>query len=371
MSFLSRLLSLDPRHPKTPRGIDELRPSIGQTIHDALCAAGLYLKAPLSDSRRGESPAQPCFADTVLRPRAERTPQIPLSPGSFQEHSFAHATGECRYKLYIPSRRPAGLVPLLVMLHGCTQSPDDFAAGTRMNELAEKHGFLVVYPAQSTRANGSKCWNWFRPQDQGRDDGEPALLTALTRNIVVQHRGDPNRVYVAGLSAGAAMAVILGTTHPDVFAAVGSHSGLPYRAAHDVASAFAAMNCTATQPAFRTRLQAVSPGTPLIVFHGDNDRTVAPGNADALVTQAITAREKGATRMHVFEGSAHGRRYARTVYTRSGEPLVEYWTIHGAGHAWSGGSSNGSYTDTLGPDASAEMVRFFMDVQRRIPPAVG
>jgi len=281
--------------------------------------------------------------------------------------------GKRRYKLFIPSTYRAASPashPLLVLLHGCTQSPDDFAAGTRMNRLAEQHGFLVAYPAQSTAANSSKCWNWFRPADQERQGGEADLLAALTKSIIGKYSINPDQVYVAGLSAGAAMAVILGVTHPDVFAAVGAHSGLPFRAALDVPSAFAAMSGKSASPAHVSRASTETHGLaiPLIVFHGDRDKTVAASNADALVRQTVTACT-GQPAGKVTEGTAGGRRYTRTVYTSlSGRALIELWKIQGAGHAWSGGSANGTYAVASGPDASAEMVRFFMQVRRRTIP---
>jgi len=297
------------------------------------------------------------------------------------EHSFSNEAGTRRYKLY----RPAGYTadreasyPLVVMLHGCTQSPDDFAAGTRMNALADQHGFLVAYPAQSPNANGSRCWNWFRPGDQGRASGEPALLAGLTHEVIKDHAVDPRRVYVAGLSAGAAMAVILGTTHPELYAAVGAHSGLPYRAARDVPSAFAAMGGThalrevaaETDANARQSGRQPAPVVPLIVFHGDADATVAPANGEALVKQAVGAASEVLPESQARRVGDNGRHYTRSVYTTTlGDPLVEYWQIHGAGHAWSGGSTSGSYTDPQGPDASVEMLRFFLQVEQPRPTA--
>ncbi|HEY5803626.1 MAG TPA: PHB depolymerase family esterase [Lysobacter sp.] len=360
-----------------PKATASLQSQIGKTINDALVAAGLSLKSPSpSADVAGVAPAEVEQKGNTVPPGRTATP-VSL-PGTFVEHSFAHAAGKRRYKLYVPARYRADAAtpwPLLLMLHGCTQSPDDFAAGTRMNELAEQHGFLVAYPAQSANANGSRCWNWFRPGDQTRARGEPALLAALTREVVQRHAIDPRRVYVAGLSAGAAMAVILGATHPDVFAAVGSHSGLPYRAAHDVPSAFAAMAGNYPPPAGHDKpAQAPHPGAPphatpvvpLIAFQGDGDRTVAASNADALVRQALGAAAGIEQDKQVSNGEDNGRSYTRTVYrTRLGDPLVEFWQLHGAGHAWSGGSAEGSYTDAQGPDASSEMMRFFLQLPGR------
>jgi poly(hydroxyalkanoate) depolymerase family esterase len=281
----------------------------------------------------------------------------------------------------VPAGAASTARPVIVMLHGCTQSADDFAAGTRMNRLADEHGFLVVYPEQSPQANPSKCWNWFKPQDQQRDTGEPSLIAGIVREVVARHDADPRRIFIAGLSAGAAMAVVLGETHPDVFAAVGVHSGLPYRSAHDIPSAMAAMKggksgLAGLQPrpgdprsAARTASQAV----PLIVFHGDRDHTVQANNGEEIVRQAEVAyaAHHGGEPLTVTTGQGTapgGRRYSRTLHARgTGEVQVESWTLHGAGHAWSGGDAGGSYTDARGPDASREMVRFFLAVSPASP----
>jgi poly(hydroxyalkanoate) depolymerase family esterase len=258
---------------------------------------------------------------------------------------------------------------MVVMLHGCTQSPDDFAAGTRMNALADQLGFLVVYPAQAANANGSRCWNWFRSEDQNRDAGEPSLIAGIVREVATDFDVDRGRIFVAGMSAGAAMAVILGAAYPDLFTAVGSHSGLPFGAAYDLASAFGAMQgglANRTGAPCASILQAPA-YVPTIVFHGDRDRTVDARNSTAIVEQAtIACSVHPPLRASVQTGtSTGGRTYTRTEYMdAANRPIVEQWVLHGAGHAWSGGSSRGSFTDTSGPDASAEMVRFFLSQQR-------
>lgn len=373
MSLLTKLLArarVALAQPKAPTNAGELQAQISKSINDALVAAGLSPKSPWAPPKADGLPAQES-RQGQRAPRSDRTAKSGRLPGTFVEHSFAHAAGKCRYKLYVPAKYTPGSpppYPLLLMLHGCTQSPDDFAEGTRMNELAEQHGFLVVYPAQSAKANGSKCWNWFRPGDQMRAGGEPALLAALTQDIALKYAVDPQRIYVAGLSAGAAMAVILGATYPDVFAAVGSHSGLPYRAAHDIPSAFAAMGGShiTRDPIDDMSAGVLASVTPLIAFQGDCDKTVASSNAETLVRRAIRAAAELSPESRVSKGEGIGRAYTRTTYTTAlGVPLVEFWQIHGAGHAWSGGSPAGSYTDTQGPDASAEMVRFFLQVTRQ------
>jgi poly(hydroxyalkanoate) depolymerase family esterase len=276
----------------------------------------------------------------------------PVAPGRFLDLSYANAAGERTYKLYVPAGHTGQAVPLIVMLHGGTQSADDFAAGTRMNELAERHGFIVAYPEQSRGANPMGYWNWFQPRDQHRGSGEASLIAGLTEQIVDKHAIDARRVYVAGFSAGGAMAAVMAAAYPDVYAAAGVHSGLPAGAAHDIPSAFAAMAQGAPTHG--------SPPVPLIVFHGDGDPTVDHVNADCLVRAVLPSagdRQRPLTTRGRVPG---GHEYTRRVYCdRDGTPLVEHWTIHQAGHAWSGGSPYGTYTDPQGPDASTELVRFF------------
>lgn len=269
-------------------------------------------------------------------------------PGTFIEGSHANAAGRRDYKLYVPRSHAGAPAPLLVMLHGCGQDPDDFARGTGMNLLADESGCLVLYPAQSTGANPSRCWNWFNAMDQRRGQGEPSIIAGMTLAVMENHAIDPAQVYVAGLSAGGAMATIMGTLYPDLYAAVGVHSGLPFASAYDLPSALAAMNGD-----FR-RGQAVGRPLPIIVFHGDRDTTVHPANGDELVRHL--AQRGMAEPGRVPDGHA----YTRTLYPdEAGGVHAEHWLVHGAGHAWFGGNARGSYTDGRGPDASREMMRFF------------
>jgi poly(hydroxyalkanoate) depolymerase family esterase len=237
------------------------------------------------------------------------------------------------------------------MLHGCTQDPDDFAVGTRMNEAALERNFFVLYPAQAQNANASRCWNWFKHNHQRRGRGEPALLADMAQAVIRRYGIDARRVYVAGLSAGGAMAAILGDAYPDVFAAVGVHSGLPPGSATNVKTAFEAMRRGGTSGTAQS-----TDAPPTIIFHGDQDTTVHPVNGQ----QVATARA-GATTPEPERGrSQNGREFTRNVYRDDdGRVVAEHWIVHGAGHAWSGGSPRGSYTDATGPDATQEMLRFF------------
>lgn len=283
-------------------------------------------------------------------------------PGQFVARSLTNAAGTRKYKLYIPQTYTGQPMPLLVMLHGCTQDPDDFAAGTRMNRIAEKAGCFVAYPAQSKSANGHQCWNWFSAIDQQRDRGEASIIADITRIVIDAYGCDPRRIFVAGLSAGGAMAVIMGNRYPELYSAVGVHSGLPYAAARDLASAMAAMRRGALDGDINHANHADgSKALPVIVFHGDVDNTVHPRNGEQIVEQALAhiasteRKEQGAA----VTGDGVPL-YTRAIYEDGKQrPMAELWTLHGAAHAWSGGSSDGSYTATGGPDASAEMMRFF------------
>ncbi len=268
------------------------------------------------------------------------------------------------YLLFVPGGARERPMPLIVMLHGCGQDAADFALGTGMNALAERHGCLVLYPEQPCGAHWNRCWNWYDGAHHERGAGEPALIAGLTRRIMAEHAVDPKRVAVAGLSAGGAMAVILGRTHPDLFSAVGSHSGMAHGSATSGTDALLVMRdgpgrSTPAPPGRHA-------GVPVIVFHGDADATVHRTNSSGVVRQSLegrAARGQGAAVSMVEEtGCAGGRRFTRQVHHEStGGVLAEQWIVHGTGHAWSGGDLRGSYTDTRGPSASEEMLRFFID----------
>ncbi|RUR33578.1 alpha/beta hydrolase family esterase [Vreelandella nanhaiensis] len=289
-------------------------------------------------------------------------------PGAFTAGSFSNRAGSRDYKLYMPSNYQGQAIPLVIMLHGCTQNPDDFAAGTNMNQLAEEQSFCVLYPAQPISANSSKCWNWFKAEDQQREGGEPEILAGMARQIIQTHRLDASRVYVAGLSAGAAMATTLAMTYPELFAAVGVHSGLPHGVAKSLPDALGAMQ--GGTPAFGRRESGFSSAVPAIIFHGDRDTTVHPSNAERVAAQYTASQSVSKTAradarpagINIEQGRvANGHTYTRTIHhSPEGKACLEQWRIHGAGHAWSGGSTKGSYTDPKGPDATKEMLRFFL-----------
>jgi poly(hydroxyalkanoate) depolymerase family esterase len=288
-------------------------------------------------------------------------PDIVPEGARFIERTYSNHAGSRAYKLFIPSGYEGQPLPLVVMLHGCTQSPEDFAAGTRMNFIAEEQTCFVVYPAQPREANQAKCWNWFRTADQQRGRGEPSLIAGITRQIMRDYAVDTKRVYVGGLSAGAAAAAIMGATYNDLYAAIGVHSGLACGAAVDLPSAFIAMRQGGVSG--DRVIPGDGPPVPIIVFHGDRDLTVHPNNGDQILELAVRTTS---TQKKVHCGRIPGgHAYTRTIHTDAmGRGVFEHWNIHGAGHAWSGGSPAGSYTDPRGPDATREMLRFFLEHSR-------
>jgi poly(hydroxyalkanoate) depolymerase family esterase len=251
------------------------------------------------------------------------------------------------------------------MLHGCTQSATDFAVGAGMNRLADELGFLVLYPEQSVSANLGRCWNWHRPGDQERGRGEPAVIAGLTRHVIALCKANPARVYIAGISAGGAAAAIIGAAYPDLYVAVGVHSGLARGEVSTLGGAITAMRrgvAPRANAADKTRRPL-----PTIVFHGDQDSIVHPSNAAGFLNHLRRSSSLALSSHETRGQSRKGRAYTRNEYRHgAGAVLLEDWTVHGSGHGWSGGNAAGSYTDPAGPDASREMLRFFLNCKRPV-----
>lgn len=282
----------------------------------------------------------------------------PIAAGEFSGGSYTSSAGRRDYKLFAPHRYHGQALPLVVMLHGCTQDPDDFAAGTRMNQVADEKDCFVLYPQQSKAANPSLCWNWFNALDQERGHGEPSLIADMTREVIKTYGIDTRQVFVAGMSAGGAMAVILAATYPDVFSAIGVHSGLPYQAAQNLLTALSAMRRGAKDYALKN-LKPVR----AIVFHGSKDRKVHPRNGEQIILQLLgpSPASTAGKRLTLQTGTKNGRSFERKVFRNpAGSTLAEQWLVRGTGHAWSGGSVEGSHAEPAGPDASREMLRFFL-----------
>jgi poly(hydroxyalkanoate) depolymerase family esterase len=298
----------------------------------------------------------------------------------WQEYIYQDPTSSHPYFVYTPTTYHVGTaVPLFVMLHGCTQSAADFAAGTRMNQLAEQHGFIVVYPQQTRTSNRTLCWNWFKSSHQFRDRGEPAIITHMVQAIkqnTSQWTIDSSRVYVVGASAGAAMAVILGATYPDIFAAIGVHSGIEYQAVTNIISSLKVMRRGGPDPVKQGQRAYEAMGShkrimPTIVFQGTHDRIVPPINGDQVVQQWMQTNHLASQGQYVADfhhptiatsGQVPGG-YSYTVSTwkdHVGREIQQYWKILELGHAWSGGNPAVSYTDPRGPNASEAMYQFFM-----------
>ncbi len=289
-----------------------------------------------------------------------RPPTLPKG-SQYLDRTHRGAAGTRDFKLFLPARRPRGPLGLIVMLHGCSQDPNDFATGTNMNRVAQRHGLAVAYPAQTSRDNATACWNWFRPASQARGRGEPEILAGLALALMQEFSLTREQVFVAGLSAGGAMAAILADTYADVFSAAGVHSGLPRGSARNVISALSAMRRggKARKSRGHGSKNPAGPDNPVrrIIFHGDADTTVHPSNGAQIALGAVGARKPA--RVGLKTGSGHDYRHSAYVLP-DGSVDLELWQLKGAGHAWSGGKAGGSFTDSKGPDASAEMVRFFL-----------
>jgi len=353
---------------RSPSGGLQVKPSMDPSGARSVVLEGCVVE--LADRVEPGPASAPDFGDTPGTGRS--------SQGEFITGAHTHASLTRHYKLFVPPGAAGQSLPLVVMLHGCTQDPDDFAAGTGMNALAREQGFYVLYPAQAKDANPSRCWNWFKHNHQTRERGETAVIATMTHAVIEARDIDRGRVYIAGMSAGGAMASLVAAAYPETFAAVGVHSGLPPGAARSLPEGLAVMRAgaggTALPAGIPARLPSrVSPPAPVdlpvpaIVFHGDHDQTVHPRNAEQVVAAVLKSRvlspSSTASRPVIEQGvSTQGRRYTRSIHrSATGQPIAEHWLVHGAGHAWSGGQTAGSYTDPQGPDASREMLRFFLE----------
>ncbi|WP_110515093.1 extracellular catalytic domain type 1 short-chain-length polyhydroxyalkanoate depolymerase [Herpetosiphon llansteffanensis] len=299
------------------------------------------------------------------------------SAGQWVTGSVNTSAGSRNYKLWVPTNYSASTpTALVVMLHGCTQTPDDFARGTEMNNLADAQTFLVLYPEQPTSSNANRCWQWWDAQHQARGAGEPSLIAAMVTTVQSSYNVDPNRRYVAGISAGAGMSVIMGATYPDMFSAIGVVGGLEYKAATSVLNVSMAMQTGGPNPEAQGLAAYQSIGTRanvvrVMVVHGSTDAVVAPINGQQVVQQWLTTNDylddsqrNNSVDANVDQTIAdtvpNGRSYTRTIYNNAAnQPIIEHWAVNGMGHAWSGGSTAGSYTDPQGPKASNEFWRFF------------
>jgi len=306
----------------------------------------------------------------AVKPRAPRK-KAPAGRGASRAARYAGAAGSRPYHCYIPSglRRTTG-VPLLILLHGCLQTPAEFAEATRFNQLADRHGFLVVYPEQTLTHNLQRCWNWFDARHHERSHGEPAILAGIAREVMAERtrwRIDHDRVYVAGLSAGGAMALVLGATYPDLFAAIGVHSAPPYRSATSRSGALTAMaGRSIVPPAHAASMSGIA---PMILFQGRIDSTVRVVNAVRITDQWRSLHERRLVgdrdpdritrQREITHLTASGRTSTVTRwYSASGRKLLESWQVERLAHAWSGGRKGVPFSDPQGPRATTEMWRF-------------
>jgi poly(hydroxyalkanoate) depolymerase family esterase len=334
----------------------------GRPLSAALALQRMLLSSPKRTPKRAKTSAKRAKPVNRRSPLMRSRVSRPV-PGTFVDGLFSSPHGPLSYKLYTPQASRRRRLPLVVMLHGCTQSAADFAVGTGMNKLADELGFLVLYPEQSTSANLARCWNWHRPGDQKRGSGEPAAIAALTRHTIAICKANPARVYIAGISAGGAAAAIIASAYPEIYVAAGIHSGL---ARGNVTTLSEALSAMRNGPGTDADGKTARP-LPTIVFHGDQDSVVHPSNASGFLSHLRRSSSRSLIDRAERGRSSGGRDFTRTVYRhRTGPVLLEDWTVHGSGHAWSGGNAAGTHTDPAGPDASREMMRFFLARRRPV-----
>jgi poly(hydroxyalkanoate) depolymerase family esterase len=300
----------------------------------------------------------------------------------FEQRTYTNAAGTRTYWLYVPSGYRGQKVPLVVVLHGCSQNALSIAIDTEFNDYAERDTFLVAYPEQPSSANASQCWNWFLPEHQRRGSGEASIIAGIATSVAREFSVDRRRTHVTGMSAGGAMTVNLGATYPDVFASIGVSAGVEYKAAQDVASGVLVLQTGGPDPDQQGALAYVAMEraartVPVIVFHGDLDQTVRPVNGDQVLSQWAQTNDLVDDRVDndtVSDAPAAtvagtvpgGRAWTRYEYELRPEgPLLEKWIVHGMTHKWSGGAEGQTFTDPAGPEATEEMLRFFASHPRR------
>ena len=304
----------------------------------------------------------------------------PAGEGAWERRSHRGAAGSRAYFVHTPPALPAP-APLVVMLHGCTQTAADLARSTKMNAVADRHGFVVAYPQQSGQHNSQGCWNWFLPAHQRRAAGEPALIAGIAQELAAggpATRIDPERVFLAGMSAGGAMAAVLAANYPELFSGLAVHSGLPYAAATSQESAFQAMARGARDGSGHAGALAAMGERrrpmPTIVIHGASDSIVSSVNGRRLVEQWLGANtlapgesldgQLSRPAEVVHEQVTGGHAYTRSRWSDArGRPAVEYLEVAGLGHAWSGGAAGAAWSDARGPDASEAIWRFFSELR--------
>lgn len=335
----------------------------GRPLSAALALQQVMFAAPKPKRKRAVALPKRGKATLAGRAALSARPERP-APGSFMTGRHDGGYGPIAYRLYTPRGSAGRRMPLVVMLHGCTQTATDFAAGTGMNALADEIGFIVLYPEQASSANLNRCWNWHRPGNQRRGSGEPAAIAALTLYAAAACRANLARIYIAGISAGGTTAAITGLAYPEIYAAVGIHSAVAYGQVRTLPGALSAMRKGGVGV---TRRKGGPAPQPAIVFHGDSDSIVHPDNAsgfrgDLQGPQSSPLVSHGLGGGGGRDGRPDGARdFTRTLYrSAAGKVVLENWTVHGGGHAWSGGNRAGSYTDPAGPDASREIMRFFL-----------
>lgn len=309
------------------------------------------------------------------QPVATGAPQA--ASGSFERYSYTNAAGTRTYKVYVPARYDGAPTPLLVDLHGCGSNADEESRWSRFNELAEAFGLLVAYPEQDPNANGSRCWNWFLEEHHQRDAGEPSIIAGITRAVMDRWNVDARRVYLAGISAGGAMADIMAVTYPDLYAAAMIYAGCEYQGGPTCLGATGTLSGDESGARSIAAMGAHARAVPVFVIQGDADPVVPPGNAELVVGQFLAIADTvddGANDGSVSRtpaststgASPEGATYEVDQYRdAAGCLLVERWLIHGMGHMWSNAESNGSARDALltfptGPDVSAPTIEFLL-----------